>query len=182
MIKTHTRRAPVVQDENRLDRESIIATILRDYPAMDQSINAMCEHGGINYGTFRASLDADPELAAAWDAAKRARAHNFVQAALIIADDDSADMVSNGSGGLHNTPAVARAKLRINAYLWAAKALAPDEWGDRQIVDNRGATMPVFVIGDSSAAAAIIDARRQAIRAHAADAEIVGDTKDERPE
>ena len=80
-----------------------------------------------------------PEFHQNYTCARRIRADvAFGEQILDIADDEQNDWVESESGRLvPNKELVLRSKLRIEARQWQMARLQPQQWGDRQQIDNQ---------------------------------------------
>ena len=80
-----------------------------------------------------------PEFHQDYTCARHIRADiAFGEQIIDIADDEQNDWVESESGRLvPNKELVLRSKLRIEARQWQMARLQPQQWGDRQQIDNQ---------------------------------------------
>ena len=97
--------------------------------ANGETLTAICREPGMPYpGTFREWVVKNPELRAAWEAAKELRAHALFDRVLDIVDTLTKQPQGWGKDSAAHVRALTEA---MNSLKWAAAKLAPQQYGER---------------------------------------------------
>jgi hypothetical protein len=97
--------------------------------ANGQSLNAICKLEHMPHiSTVYDWCEKDSSFAAKYARARELAAHTLFSAMKDIADDDSNDLLDDGSP---NNAAIQRARLRVDTYARIAGKLAPKSFGER---------------------------------------------------
>ena len=97
--------------------------------ANGQSLNAICKLDHMPHiSTVYDWCEKDSSFAAKYARARELAAHTLFSAMKDIADDDSNDLLDDGSP---NNAAIQRARLRVDTYARIAGKLAPKSFGER---------------------------------------------------
>lgn len=127
------------------------------------SIEQLCEAWQIQQARLYRTIAKDKELKDGMTLARQIRAQRYADEALELAKPTGTDWSLDNFGRYSaNTGQINRDTLRINTLLKLASKYDPDLFGDRVTTAHEVVDKGRIVIGDTTAAAAIIAKARQA--------------------
>lgn len=107
--------------------------------AEGKSARSMCDEIGISQKTLWNWLAADEEFLQQYTRAKEVGCDRLFDEILAIADDRTADIVTDDNGRvITDHEVINRSRLRVDARKWYLSKLAPKKYGDKLINTHEG--------------------------------------------
>lgn len=112
-----------------------------------KGLNAICKDGGFPVpSTIYLWLINNKEFSENYARAKEMQADFMMEEIIVIADDDSGDIIQGTESSYANGVSVQRAKLRTEVRKFAASKMAPKKYGDKLDVTSDGEKIPAPII------------------------------------